>query len=1434
MFRKQSIILPIILLLILPVFATDPKFKIQNFSVDEGMAQRTVSHLLQDKSGFMWFATWSGLSRYDGYSFVNYKKSANNSYVPENNRVNIIKENSEGNIWCWTNDKRAYLFDTGTKNYINILEPIEQKTNQRYKVKEIFPLSKGVSWIVCEQDVCFRVIDSTLDIVSYSAFNKDFKGSIIHSVFEDVDGNEWILTDGGITVMGNKSINSKIPFSIYGKQGDKVFLSTKNGVMAVYKDKKLKHLSPPFKIKEVTNVIALKNSLYAIMTNAGFIIYNSNTDTFKSYNIECPLDLSLYQKSDNILWLITQDLSVKEINIQTGAVNKRSNPISLSMNTSPRRRLTVYKDINNTLWVITPDGFLAYYDFEGERFKKVLDYSEGSKFEENWFRGGLFVDNQNNLWLQNLNGISKVTFFKNDVEYTELDKNYDTRALNIDTHNNLWIGTKAGFIRIFDENRKFLGYLSPNGQLTQQKISFVETGIYCIVEDKLGNIWIGTKGEGLFQLKPKSNGKYSFSTNNYKHNTSDPYSISCNDVYSIFPDSNSRIWVGTFGKGLNLIRHNTNNKVEFLNHNNLLKNYPITNFGSIRSINESTDNVILIGTTSGLLTFSSDFKNIDNIHFHENFGDLNRHNSITGNNIMHIILSENNHDIFIVTADGGLNKVVDRNLLSNNIAFQLMDVGEHKSIPGLLLSAIEDKENNIWIISEDAITKYTPNNNKFELFNRSSLIHNSYYSEAIPIIDNRGHLIVGTENGVIDVNPSLMSRNQYIPPIAFTEINIQNSIISDINKIREIELIPSKRNVSIYFSTLDYINSQDINYAYRLLGLESDWNYVGKNRSVSYINLPQGEYTFQVRSTNSNGTWVDNIKELKIVVKPKFTETIWAWILGALMVLIIGFIIIYIIFYIYRLRYKVDFEKQLTDIKLRFFTDISHELRTPLTLITGPMSEVLERNDLSPKTREYLNIVNNNISRMGRMINQILDFRKIQNKKMKLLIENIDLISLTQRVMGNFDLIKEEKQIDFQLEHSKDTLSCWVDADKFEKILFNLISNAFKFTPSGSSITIKIEDDNDSVYVSVTDTGIGMNSSKLNTLFERFESYSTYNSMQPSSGIGLSMVKELANMHHARIEVKSKINEGSEFKIAFLKRKEHFLNDDFVEFLLNDGINEIRIDSNQTSGNVDLNELEELFTILIVEDNKELAGFLSSILANSYKIVQAENGKEGLEKAIDTIPDFILTDIVMPEMDGLDMIKAIKENKDICHIPIIALSSKASLDDRIKGLEYGIDDYITKPFSATYLKTRIKNLIIQRKQLQDHFVSDIFNTDTSTIALPSEMQIIKSDKVFIQDLMQYMESNIDNTELTIDDLAEEMQLSRSIFYRKIKSILGLSPIDFILRTRIKRAVQLINTDEFTFSQIAYMTGFSDPKYFGKCFKKEMGVSPSEFKKKLRS
>ena len=554
--------------------------------------------------------------------------------------------------------------------------------------------------------------------------------------------------------------------------------------------------------------------------------------------------------------------------------------------------------------------------------------------------------------------------------------------------------------------------------------------------------------------------------------------------------------------------------------------------------------------------------------------------------------------------------------------------------------------------------------------------------------------------------------------------------------------------------------------------------------------------------------------------------------------------IVYVLFYIYRLRHQVDIEQQLSNIKLRFFTDISHELRTPLTLISSPVNEVLENEDLSATAREHLAVVQKNAERMLRLMNQILDFRKIQNQKMKVLVEKTDLIPLLEKVMINFRLIAEEKKINFRLESELKSIYAWVDRDKFEKIFFNLISNAFKYTPAEKAIIIEVTKRMDKVTISVVDEGIGIEPTKLRNLFQRFETLAQQNMLQPSSGIGLSLVKEMVDMHHGTIKVTSEPEAGSRFVVTLPLQKEVFEQDSQVEFILNDSQSPAtRPDSClQTEKRPEAEDKEDMvnntvpdtFTILVVEDNEELKVFLKNILSENYTVITAPNGKKGLQHAVDNIPDLIISDVMMPVMDGLEMIRQIKENNNICHIPIIVLSAKASLDDRIAGLEQGVDDYITKPFSATYLKTRIASLLRQRKSLQEIYMAKLTEGKKIGVAealTPSQPQITPYDEQFMQKVMEFIEEQMDNAELTIDEFAEHLMLSRTIFYRKLKSIIGLTPVDFIREVRIKRAAQLIDSGEYNFSQVAYMTGFNDPKYFSKCFKKIVGITPSEYKEK---
>jgi DNA-binding response OmpR family regulator len=534
-------------------------------------------------------------------------------------------------------------------------------------------------------------------------------------------------------------------------------------------------------------------------------------------------------------------------------------------------------------------------------------------------------------------------------------------------------------------------------------------------------------------------------------------------------------------------------------------------------------------------------------------------------------------------------------------------------------------------------------------------------------------------------------------------------------------------------------------------------------------------------------------------------------------------------------------EQQLSNIKLRFFTDISHELRTPLTLISTPVTEVLEHEPLTPTAKEHLILVQKNTNRMLELINQILDFRKIQNKKMKVLVQETEITGLLAKIADCFQLIAEEKQINFKINNKTGNISLWIDKDKFEKIFNNLISNAFKYTPAGRNITIETVAGTNHVTISIIDEGIGIHPQKLHTLFQRFETLTNQNMLQASSGIGLSLVRELVELHHGHIEVISEPGKGSEFKVKFPAGNEHFKTDKQAEFIFSDFVPPSNRELNANNppgyansghaGSIESHELpEEKLSILIVEDNDELRKLLNNILSHQYSISEAANGQEGLNNVMQDVPDLIISDVMMPVMDGLNMVERIKENRDICHIPIILLSAKSALDDRIKALEYGIDDYVTKPFSATYLKTRISSLLRQRKLLQERYMAALTDKKAPGLNISlSEPQITSFDEAFLKQAVRFVEDNIDKTEMTIDDFANALMVSRTVFYRKLKTIVGLSPVDFVCEIRVKRAAQLIDSGEFTFSQVAYMCGFNDPKYFTKCFKKKMGLTPSEYR-----
>lgn len=1450
----NSHLLICLVLLIPTILLAQPSCQIRHFSIYNGLTQRTVSDIVQDSKGFIWFSTWNGLNKYDGYTFKNYKAYPGDGCTLTSNRILRIVPDQQNNIWCQTYDARVYLFDSHQEKFIDILQPFEQKSGETYIVRKIYALSKGVSWIVCDHGA-FRVDEQKLEnedegaITPYTPEIGNLPGRKISRIEQDADGDEWIFTDKSVRIVGQKTISDKTHFTSFCENNEKMYLISSKR-LAIYNQQngQVQYEEIPLDYSRLNCILSLGKDTIGIGTNNGIILFFAKSKQFR--NVEMHFNvMRLFEDSHNELWLFSKEQrGIVRYDPLTNEQQHYETPTQNMPKAELRSRDVIFEDSQGTLWVVPHLGCLSYYDREDKELKPY--YTDYSKPESKFTPVILifYVDNQKNFWYANNFWMDKISFFPNASQLTTFDSGHETRAIMVDKQQNLWVANKKGVIRIFNPDKTLKGYLTPEGTISPKVISF-SRNIYCFTEDEQGNIWMGSKWDGIIRLSPKRDG--SFQIRNYVHKEEDPYSLSNNSVYCIYQDSKKRMWIATHGGGINLLQETADGEIRFLNNGNLLKDYSKDKFNKVRVIKE-VNNTLLVGTTEGLITFSCNFERPEEIKFYTNVRIPDLASSLSSNDVIYIY-TDSRQNSYILTFTGGINQIISNNLLTDQIQFKTY-TKRNGLVSDLVLSMIEDQQKNLWVISENTLAKFDPENGTFEHYNEKHLQKEIYFSEASPAII-RNQLILGTDAGILKINPAAFSKSSYTPPIVFTSLKIQGVQQQlDLDDLEELKLKPNERNVSFQFAALDYINPTSISYAYRLKGLEEKWNEVENSRTASYINLPPGNYELQIRSTNSDGVWTDNVRKLSVTVIPTFWETYWAVLLYIILFILFTVTIVYIILYIYKLRHQIYMEQQLANIKLRFFTDISHELRTPLTLITSPVGEVLEHEPLTPSARKLLTVVHNNTERMLRLVNQILDFRKIENKKMKLLLEKTDIIELLQKVMDNFRLIAEEKNINFRLQTDKESIHCWIDQDKVEKIIFNLLSNAFKYTPANKSITVYAHTTKDKVVISVADEGIGIDPKKQQTLFQRFETLVNNNILQPSSGIGLSLVKELIELHQGNIQVNTETGMGSEFIVTLPLDQKVYEGKENTEFILSDAPSTHNqkdskpkatspapekkniLKENIACCNTDDKTDEEFISVLIVEDNAELRSFLNDILSGTYKVIEATNGQEGLKQALQYIPDFIISDVMMPVMDGLDMVKTIKEQRDICHIPIILLSAKSSLDDRISGLEHGIDDYITKPFSSTYLKIRIKYLLQQRKQLQELYLKQwskaLKNPPVHIDDIePAPPQITSFDEEFMKRVMEIMNNQMDNSDFMIDEFAKKLGMGRTVFYQKLKSLTGLSPIDFVREMRIKRAKQLAESGEYNVSTIAYMTGFNDPKYFSKCFKKKYGVNPSEFQSK---
>jgi signal transduction histidine kinase/ligand-binding sensor domain-containing protein/DNA-binding response OmpR family regulator len=1469
-FRKYFLPFSIVLLLIISfdTAAFENQMVLTHLTTDDGLSQNTVVSVHKDKKGLLWFGTWDGLNKYDGYRFTVYKSNQNpddeNSLLQT--RVDWIKEDKFGFLWVKTYDDLLYRFDPSKEYFLRV----SGRTSTGYeKINDVWILDNGEVWCSLQKGGYYKILtnsgNKSLTIknsIKIPAFKKP--GNINH-IFLDDAGNTWILAQQGLArqIKGNsipspvfKEISEKseqINFVSYLETSKNLFFGTTNGDLWVYdkRDKFFKKIETDFKTGIYYLQVLSDRRIFVGSRDNGFMVIELTADKSEYYSKEAYPQM----KSNKIFGAFSDDSGNVWISLDIPGVllfNSQSKSFSYllqsSPNTnrslSPEARFFVFKDIHGTFWVHTREGSLFTYN----KKNNSLDWFHNKPGSSDCiFRSNIQVaysDREGVLWVCSGNqGVYKCVKRNNEFNYTSMEpwvKNGtpDIRSLFVDPAGNIWVSSKAGELRLFDKNMKSMGVLCHDGVLRSSGDNFLS--VYKILMDSRKRVWLATKGQGLIMLKPKNSNFNSFDITFFVKNPTDPYSISNNKLYDILEDGKGRIWVASYDGGLNLLEE-TGGKIRFLHSGNKMKKYPFETFSRVRCLVADKKGNIWVGTTNGLLAFRNDFNNVEDINF-ISFGSRMHHDDEIFKSDIYDIICDSRGWLWMGTFGRGLLacKNPDINKTPELIYYNQKN-GFHTDI---VLSLVEDRNRNIWLTSENTIARFDPVKGNRDLFNSFNGLESVGFLESSVFNTDDGKLLFGNASGFYFFDPLSIKLNGFKPGVVFTRLqlfgrNVQigvkgSPLKTQLEDCKVLKLNHKQKTFNIEFAALDFQTPENVQYEYRLDGYEEEWNIASKQRIATYTGLPKGKYRLLVKSTNSDGLWSDNIKSLDIEIMPSFWQTGWAYLMYVLLGLLLIAAGIYMLLFYLNLKNKVVIEQKMTDLKLRFFTDISHELRTPLTLISSPVENIINNEDVSQPVRHQLQIVQKNTERMTRLLNQILDFRKLQYNNLRLRIEETLLVDCVRKSCSHFDEIAREQNIDFRIVDDSNGVLVWLDQNALDTIIFNLVSNSFKFTPEGKSIIIYISVLNNEAIVRVEDQGIGISKSLQSRIFERFFTLDeSYEASKRSTGIGLSLVKELVTLHGATINVTSAPGEGTRFEVRFKLGAGHF--GDNVDYIIDDSASSSFLisDSNEQG---ELNTEQNLLSddtqmVLILEDNKDLCDFLRTVLSKKFRVAETSDAVKAWEMTQSLMPDFILTDLMLSGMTGKEFIKLVKNDDRTCHIPVVVLTAVANLETKLECLDMGADDYITKPFSATFLEARIHNMLEQKKRMQTYYRDNLLvSQDKVEINVPMP-KAHKRDDEFMDRLMSVMESNISNGSFTVDQLCTLAGYGRTVFFNKLKSLTGLSPNEYIREVRIKRAAQLLEVGEYTISQITYMVGMNDSRYFSKCFKQKYNMTPTEYRDK---
>lgn len=1324
------------------------------------------------------------------------------------NQINEADGLSNGRVTSIVKEKNGFVW-IGTKNGLNRYDGFQMKVYNKENsnigsndISKLFIDSKNRLWVTTLGGG-LNLYNPLMDNFTVYKTMLDSEFSLpsnqLNTIFEDSKSNLWIGTESGL-VMFNETEKLFTTYAYDEKDSTSI---SHNSVTSIFEDSE--------GILWVGTFGGGLNLFSTVDSSFERLRPNENYFTNFIYTIS-------YLDNDNLL-VGTSGNGLLMININSfQIIDFFQERLNLAKEIKIVRSLE--RDSHGDLWIGT-DGNGIYHVQELQNLKPSHNnYMHSSQLQSSISGNAIYdimEDEESNIWIGTawkgisiLDGQSNMEFLYSDI----VGKDPFPVLSIYKNQRQLYLGLDGNGLTTYDLKKKELESYNESlqSQLNGTYVQFIKEG-------KEGTYWLGTFANGLIGYNPQ---KGSFKK--YKYNSSKVGSISYNDVRYILDDDNENLWVATWGGGLNYF--NTQNETfEHYRENEAFEN-TISSDNTI-SLQQDGENIWIATFGGGLNVLNTKTK----IFSHFSYNEENT-NSLSSNNLLSLFKDTKNN-LWVGTSGEGINRLNLKTLKFDR--FEKEAAIRYKTITAIT----EDNNGKIWFSTKQGIFNFDPIVERFNTFPKLS---GDFHINSVFKDDENGELYFGGANGVLRFNPEITSSEIENPRVALIGLKLFNeevfpgqSDVLDQNIVFEeqITLDHHLDVVTFEFAALLYPFSTNCEYMIKMENFDENWRAIGKEHSATFTNLSAGDYIFKVKSRVEGSEWSDNYTSLRIKILKPFWLQWWAYIIYGLLITGLFYSFRKYTIALERLRANLKLEKlthvkdtELYNLKQQFFTNMSHEIRTPVTLILGGVNRLIRNGvHLKDNHRNAIEAIKKNSNHLLQLVNELLDYKKLEHHELKVRVVEEDFVKYCEEIYLSFGEMANQKNINFIFRCSLSKIMLWIDKEQFEKVLYNILSNAFKFTENGGDITMELESMENEVLLKISDNGIGMKKNQLDKIFNRFYQVENGASTEINGfGLGLAISKDIVDLHHGSIKAISKRQLGTQFVISLRKGNTHFKADEIIVQNSDSELVESYFDEEKYNkvSKIDFSALEGQ-SILVVEDNREIRKYIVELLDCKCNVLEAENGEQAFALAVEEIPDLVISDVMMPIMNGISFTRKLKSDMRTSHIPVVLLTARASVMHKMEGFETGADDYVTKPFHEGLLMGRINSILKNRLLLRKKF-------NSNDLELPEDFNLNRTDKKFLENIISIIKKNIDSDSLNAKFISKELGMSHSVLYKKIKSITGMTFIDFVRNHKLKTAKILIEEHNLTVAEASYHIGYSDKKYFSKLFKQRFGKNPSEFYK----